>query len=63
VRLLQRILSGGSGSVFCYSHPHNLDSTLILQRFADLCDLVAEYRELGRVRFRKFIRELPCGHA
>lgn len=61
--LIRRLLASGSGSLFCFTHPHNLDSTLVVQRFAQLCELVGEARELGRLTFRKFFRELHASPA
>jgi peptidoglycan/xylan/chitin deacetylase (PgdA/CDA1 family) len=56
--MLQGLLTRGAGSVFCFTHPHNLDTPLRVQRFAQFCDQVAELRERGRLSFRNFAREL-----
>jgi hypothetical protein len=63
LRLLRRILSRGSGSVFCFTHPHNLDTPAMVDRFAQFCDLIAELQARGHLSFTRFARELATAEA
>lgn len=56
--MLRRLLASGNGSLFCYIHPHNLDTSLFVQRFLDLCDVIEESKGKGKLVYRKFFREL-----
>jgi peptidoglycan/xylan/chitin deacetylase (PgdA/CDA1 family) len=56
--LIRRLLNSGRGSLYLFSHPHNLDTPLVVGRFAQLCDLIAASRDRGAVQFTKFVREL-----
>ncbi len=60
LRMLRSLLGAGRGSVYCFTHPHNLDTPAIIARFAEFCDVVAEYRAEGKLVFRKFLREPAC---
>lgn len=60
MRLFERLLRRRGGSLFCFTHPHNLDSALVLRRFAQFCELVAAARDRGDITFRGFVREVPA---
>lgn len=60
LRLIRRLLVSGSDSLYCFSHPHNLDSGPLIRRFAQLCEVVAEAAQRGAVTFGKFSREVPA---
>jgi|SRR5437588_3618967 len=57
--MIRRLLSSGAGSLYCFSHPHNLSSTPLVHRFAQLCEAVGEAAIAGRLTFCKFFRQLP----
>jgi peptidoglycan/xylan/chitin deacetylase (PgdA/CDA1 family) len=59
MRLFERLLRRRGGSLFCFTHPHNLDSPEILRRFAQFCELVAAARDRGDISFGGFAREIP----
>lgn len=59
LRLIRRLLVSGTGALYCFSHPHNLDSAPLVRRFAQLCETVGEAAGRGAVTFTKFFRELP----
>jgi len=56
--LIRRLLNSARGSLYLFSHPHNLDTPLIVERFAQLCDLIASSRDRGALQFTRFVREL-----
>ncbi|HEY4365967.1 MAG TPA: polysaccharide deacetylase family protein [Steroidobacteraceae bacterium] len=58
LRMLRELIAVGQGCVFCYSHPHNLDTPVAIARFAQLCDVVATAKERDQLDFRRFFREL-----
>jgi peptidoglycan/xylan/chitin deacetylase (PgdA/CDA1 family) len=58
LRQIRHLLAGAQGSLHCFSHPHNLDTPAIVRRLAQLCELVGEARDRGRLRFGHFFREL-----
>jgi peptidoglycan/xylan/chitin deacetylase (PgdA/CDA1 family) len=58
LQLIRRLIEAGDGAVYCFSHPHNLDSDEVLARFTELCDVLAQARDKGELRFRRFFREL-----
>lgn len=63
LRLIRRLFVQGTGAIDLFTHPHNLDAPSVVHRFTQLCDLVAESRDRGKLSFRKFVRELqpqPC---
>jgi len=47
-----------TGTVYCFTHPHNFHSSAAVRRLAELCDLVQEYRERRALEFRPFARDL-----
>jgi peptidoglycan/xylan/chitin deacetylase (PgdA/CDA1 family) len=59
LRLFERLLRKRGASLFCFTHPHNLDSPVAVRRFAQFCELVATARDRGDVTFRGFAREIP----
>jgi peptidoglycan/xylan/chitin deacetylase (PgdA/CDA1 family) len=61
LRLIRRLLGAGAGSLYCFSHPHNLDAALLVSRFTQLCEAVREAATAGRLKFGKFFRQLPAG--
>ena len=61
--LIRRLLTSASGSLYCYSHLHNLDTPLALRRFAQLCDVVGAARDRGRLEFCGFFRDLGTAGA
>lgn len=56
--MIRRLIASGNGSVFCYIHPHNLDTPALVGRLAELCDVIAQGRDSGKLGFRRFCREL-----
>lgn len=56
LRMLRRRLARNAGALACYTHPHNLYSPVHLQRFAELCDVIAEARARQTVSFGPFVR-------
>jgi len=59
LRLIRRLLAADSGSLYCFSHPHNLDSRPLVHRFDQLCEAVGDAASRGAVTFCKFFHELP----
>ncbi len=57
--MIRRLLGAGDGSLYCFSHPHNLDSAPLVRRFMQLCEAVGEAANAGRLNFCKFFRQLP----
>ena len=58
LRLLRRLLTSGSGLLYCYTHPHNLDTPHSISRLQELCELVGECRERGKLVCPPFAREV-----
>lgn len=58
MRLIRKLFARGAVSIDLFTHPHNLHAPQVVERFAHLCELIAEYHDRGRLTFRKFIREL-----
>lgn len=56
--LIRRLLDDERGSVYFFSHPHNLDTQLILDRFEEFCGLVAQARAAGGLAFAPFSKDL-----
>jgi peptidoglycan/xylan/chitin deacetylase (PgdA/CDA1 family) len=61
LRLIRQLLGAGAGSLYCFSHPHNLDSTTLVRRFTQLCEAVRDAAAAGSLTFGKFFRQLPSG--
>ena len=61
LRMIRRLLTSGAGSLYCFSHPHNLDSAPLVHRFTQLCEAVGEAATAGTLTFCKFFRQLPTG--
>jgi peptidoglycan/xylan/chitin deacetylase (PgdA/CDA1 family) len=61
LRMIRRLLSSRAGSLYCFSHPHNLGSAPLVCRFAQLCEAVGEAAAAGRLTFGRFFRQLPVG--
>jgi len=57
--LIRRLLSSAEGSLYCFTHPHNLDTPPVLRRFAQFCEVVAEAQSHGRITFGRFLRQVP----
>ena len=47
--LIRSLLTSASGSLYCYSHLHNLDTPLVLRRLAQLCAVVGAARDRGKL--------------
>lgn len=58
LRLLRRLLTSGSGILYCYTHPHNLDNPHSISRLQELCELVGECRERDKLNCPPFAREV-----
>ena len=58
LRLLRQSLSSGSGVLYCYTHPHNLDNRVSISRLQELCEIVGEFRERGKLICPPFAREV-----
>jgi peptidoglycan/xylan/chitin deacetylase (PgdA/CDA1 family) len=56
--MIRALLRSGSGSLYCFSHPHNLDSAVVLERFGEFCEVIANAREQGRLTNGRFVRLL-----
>jgi len=56
--MLRRLIDGGRGSLFCYTHPHNLDSPAPLSHFAEFCAAVAAASEREVLGHRPFLRRV-----
>lgn len=56
--MLRRLIDGGRGSLFCYMHPHNLDSPAALSHFANFCAAVSAARDRNVVGYRPFLRRV-----
>jgi glycosyltransferase involved in cell wall biosynthesis/peptidoglycan/xylan/chitin deacetylase (PgdA/CDA1 family) len=63
LRLLRRLLHAGSGMLYCYTHPHNLDTRAAIWRLQELCELVGEYRERNKLICPPFAREVGIASA
>lgn len=59
LRLIRRLLSSEVGSLYLFSHPHNLDAAHLVRRFTQLCEVIGEAAAAGRLTFSKFFRQLP----
>ena len=58
MRLLRQLLTSGSGVLYCYTHPHNLDTPQSISRLQELCEIVGECRERGKLVCPPFAREV-----
>jgi peptidoglycan/xylan/chitin deacetylase (PgdA/CDA1 family) len=62
LRLIRRLLVCSEGSLYCFTHPHNLDSAVLVRRFGQLCEAIGEAAGRGAVTFTRFFRKLPRQH-
>jgi peptidoglycan/xylan/chitin deacetylase (PgdA/CDA1 family) len=59
--LMRRLLASGRRTIFFYSHPHNLDTPALLQRFEEFCEIIATARERDGLAFAPFAKEVGGG--
>jgi hypothetical protein len=59
--LMRRLLASGERALFFFSHPHNIDSTSMLGRFEEFCEIIATARQRSGVTFAPFAKELSGG--
>jgi peptidoglycan/xylan/chitin deacetylase (PgdA/CDA1 family) len=58
--LLHDLVERREGSLFCYTHPHNLDTAVSLARFGEFCEMVSSARQRERVAYRSFLRQVAA---
>ena len=58
--LLRNLVEHREGSLFCYTHPHNLDTAVSLARFGQFCDMVSSAQQRDLVGYRPFLRHVAA---